>query len=174
MCAARTSAALLWQNERIIPMASRAWCAAVILSGPIGRSRVMPSRRAVSLAGMRGAFSLSLNPRPVAANARECAVRHCTLSGNRRRASCAVARLKAMYRPRLRTACPIMIRVDVLPVPAPAISASSAPAANASRAANCSPVASTVSRAPPVAVRFTYTLISDSARDLTHSFVHLF
>jgi hypothetical protein len=42
----------------------------------------MPSRRAVSLAGIRGAFSLPLNPRPAAPNARECAVRHCTFPGN--------------------------------------------------------------------------------------------
>src|SRR5262249_32025906 len=128
-----------------------------------------PRSDAIFLDGIRGVLSRSLNSCPVARKARECAVEHRTLPGNRFFASFAVALLNAIYIPRLPTTRPIASRVLVLPVPAPAIRASRAPPPNASRAAACSCVSST--NAPPSPAHFPpvvhYTAISGSGESRT-------
>ena len=69
---------------------------------------------------MRGAFNRALKRRPYVWKAIECAVRHWTFGVNLPFASSAMARLKAMYRPRLEVDAASILRVVVLPVPAPA------------------------------------------------------
>src|ERR1700722_2557190 len=151
-------------------MTRRAWCAHEILSGPAAKTLVIPSRDAISFDGMRGAFSRSLNSWPVARNARECAVEQFTARGNRARASSAAALLNVMYIPRVPVLadCPINSRVVVLPVPAPAISASSCPLANTSRAATCSSFGF-INTLPPLSRVKSVTQVTQQLR-LKHSF----